>query len=89
MRPGNTEEERKAVRKRAAVRGVVFFGVIQLALAALFGSLCFIPELPLWGVILFGILAALCLALIPPAILVLKERVREIEGGEEDAAAQY
>ena len=83
MKPENTEE-RKERRKRSAVRGVVFFAVLQVACAVCFGSLCFIPELPQWCVILFGVLAVLCLAL-----MVLKDRFKEIEGGELDAAGKY
>ena len=48
-----------------------------------------IPGMPQWCVILFGVLAVLCLALILPALLVLKDRFKEIEGGELDAAGKY
>ena len=88
MKPENTEERRKQ-RKRSAVRGVLLFALLQLACAACFGALCFIPELPQWCVVLFGGLAALCLVLILPALLVLKDRFKEIEGGELDAAGKY
>ena len=88
MKPENIED-RKAQRKRAAIRGVVLFALLQLASAICFGALCLIPDLPHWCVILFGVLAALCLVLILPAVLVLRARYREIEGGELDAAAEY
>ena len=88
MRPENTEERRRQ-RKRSAVRGVVFFALLQAACAVCFGALCLIPDLPQWCVILFGVLAVLCLALILPALLVLKDRFKEIEGGELDAAGKY
>ena len=58
MKPENTEE-RKARRKRSAVRGVLLFALLQLACAVCFGALCFIPDMPGWCVILFGVLAAL------------------------------
>ena len=76
-------------RKRSAVRGVLLFVLLQLACAVCFGALCFIPDMPRWCVILFGVLAALTLVLILPALLVLKDRFKEIEGGELDAAAKY
>ena len=82
-------KEKQAKRKKSAVQGVVLFTLIQLACAVCFGSLCFIPDAPGWMVTLFGVLAALSLALIVPAILVLKARFKEIEGGELDAAGKY
>lgn len=88
MKPENIKAK-KAKRKKEAVQGVMFFTLIQLACAACFGSLCFIPDLPGWVAILFAGLAALCLVLIVPAALLLKARFHEIEGGELDAAAKY
>lgn len=88
MKPENTEERRKQ-RKRSAVRGVLLFALLQLACAACFGALCLIPDMPSWFVVLFGGLAALTLVLILPALLVLKDRFKEIEGGELDAAGKY
>lgn len=82
-------EERREKRKKEAVSGVVFFSLLQLATAICFGSLCLIPDAPLWLIILFWVLAVFCLLLIIPALLVLKERFKEIEGGELDAAGQY
>ena len=88
MKPESIEA-RKEQRKRSAVRGVLLFALLQLACAVCFGALCFIPDMPGWCVILFGVLAALCLVLILPALLVLKDRFKEIEGGELDAAGKY
>ena len=82
-------EEKKAKRKKDAVGGVVFFVLIQLACAVCFGALCFIPDVPGWFIVMFGALAGLCLLLIIPALLLLKDRFKEIEGGELDAAAEY
>jgi len=76
-------------RRKEAVSGVVLFALLQLASAVCFGALCFVPDAPRWLVLLFGALAVLCLLLIVPAVLVLKERFKEIEGGELDAAGQY
>lgn len=88
MTPANTEDRWKR-RRRSAVRGVVLFGLLQVACAVCFGSLCFIPDLPKWAFALFLALTVFCLLLILPALLVLKKRFEEIQGGEEDAAAEY
>nr|WP_325297737.1 hypothetical protein [uncultured Dysosmobacter sp.] len=82
-------EARRARRKREAVRGVVLFGLLQLACAVCFASLCFIPGLPGWAVVLFAVLALLCAAPLAFSLVTLKQRFREIEGGELDAAAEY
>ena len=82
-------EEKRQERKKSAVVGVVLFTLLQVACAICFGALCFIPDAPGWVVILFGAMAVFCLMLIVPACLLLKERFKEIEGGELDAAAEY
>lgn len=82
-------ERRRARRKREAVRGVALFGLLQLVCVACFAALCFIPDLPGWAVALFAALAAFCLIPLIFALVALKQRFREIEGGESDAAAQY
>lgn len=86
--PENIETRRKK-RKAEAVRGVLLFALLQAATGICFVALCLIPGLPRWCVILFGVLAALTVALILPALVVLKQRFQEIEGGEADAAGQY
>ena len=48
-----------------------------------------IPGMPLGLSIAFFVPAGLCLLLILSAVRALKERFREIEGGELDAAGQY
>lgn len=82
-------ENRRARRKREAVRGVVLFDLIQLACVVCFASLCFIPGLPGWAVVMFAALALLCAAPLAVSLMTLKQRFREIEGGELDAAAEY
>lgn len=76
-------------RKRDAVRGILFFAVLQIITSIACASLCFIPGMPQWAITLCLILAIACLALIIPALLVLKSRFHEIEGGELDAAGKY
>lgn len=79
----------KRRRRRQAVLGVLFFALLQLACVICFTALCFIPDLPRWLVWLFAALAGLCGLLVVPALVVLKQRFQEIEGGEYDAAAEY
>ena len=88
MKPESIEEKQDR-RKRSAVIGVVMFALLQVACAVIFGALCFIPDAPGWCVVLFGVLAVFCLLLIIPAVKLLKDRFKEIEGGELDAAAEY
>ena len=80
---------RQARRKRDAVRGLIFFSMIQIISASVCVSLCFIPGMPQWAITLCLVLAILCLALIIPALFVLRSRFKEIEGGELDAAGKY
>ena len=82
----NTDQAR---RKRDARRGVALFALFQGAFAVCLASLCFIPELPGWAAAVFAVLAFLCAILVLPALGALKERYKEIEGGELDEARQY
>lgn len=83
----NTELQRRD--KKAAIVGVVFFAALQLCCAVCFGSLCFIPDAPMLLVVMMAVFAAVCLLLIIPALVVMKKRFEEIEGGELDAASEY
>ena len=76
-------------RRRQAAAGVISFALLQLACVICFAALCFIPDLPRWLFWLFAALAGLCGLLVIPALVVLKQRFDEIEGGEYDAAAEY
>ena len=82
-------EEKKAKRKRGAVYGVLGFAALQVVCAVAFGSLCLIPDAPKGGFWCFLVLAVICLLLIIPALFALKERFKEIEGGELDAVGKY
>lgn len=88
MKPGSIEEK-KAARKRDAVRGIGLFALLQGCCAVGFWALGTIPGLPGWCKTLFWVLAAGSLALLIPAVLVLRARFQEIEGGELDAAGKY
>lgn len=80
---------RRQRQRRQAVAGVVTFALLQLACVIGFAALCFIPDLPRWLFRLFAALAGFCGLLVIPALVVLKQRFDEIEGGEYDAAAEY
>ena len=82
-------KEKQARRKRDAVRGLLFFAILQVVTCSAFLALCFIPGLPQWAMTIFLILGILSLAMIIPALLVLRSRFHEIEGGELDAAGKY
>ena len=91
MKPKNTEPqtERQRALRRGAVRSAVFHTAVQLVSAAVV----------LWvraGLDPAGFFAKLLLVIIVldiggilPVWISLKARLKEIEGGEEDAAAQY
>lgn len=82
-------EARKKRYRRQAVLGAALFGLLQLACVVCFAWLCLIPDLPRWLFWLFAVLAVFCAALMVPALVVLRQRFKEIEGGELDAAAEY
>lgn len=84
-----TAESQKRRWKRQAVLSVVLFALLQAACAAVFAALCFIPDLPRWASRLFAALAGVSGLLVLPALVVLKQRFQEIEGGEFYAAAEY
>ncbi len=84
-----TTEDQRRHRRRQAVLGVTLFTLLQAACTACFAALCFIPDLPRWAFRLFAALAVLCGLPVIPALVVLKQRFKEIEGGECDAAAEY
>lgn len=88
MKPENIEV-RKARRKREAVRSVVLFALLQAACVITFTALCRIPDLPRWLFYLFAALGALCVVPVLFALWALRQRFREIEGGELDASGQY
>jgi len=82
-------KQAQARRKKEAVLGIGWFVLIQLVCTVCFASLCFIPDAPVWVVVLFAVLAAVCILLLLPALWALRARWKEIEGGELDAAAEY
>ena len=78
----------KSIEKRAAVRSAVLSTLFQVMAA---GALLYLRTLspPVWLGGLMLILAVSDLAAIPFTFAVLRQRVREIEGGELDEARKY
>lgn len=64
----------------------IVIAVILCLYYLVFAAVCFFTPLPLWGKLLFGIIP---LVLGGVVIYVLVERLREIQGGEEDDLSQY
>ena len=81
--------DRQARDKKAAVIGVAFFAGLMLVCAASVAALCFIPDSPIWLIVLWGVLAVGCLVPIIPALAVMKQRFAEIERGELSEASEY
>ena len=88
MRPESIEE-RKARRKKDAVRGVLLFALLQVVTAAVLLMCMWIPDLPRWAVWMFGACALIGMLLLIPAFAALRQRFEEIEGGELDEAGKY
>ena len=84
----SVESKHRRQRRHAAL-GIALFSLLQAACAGCFAALCFIPDLPRWLFLLFAALAGFCGLLVIPALVVLKQRFHEIEGGELDADAEY
>ena len=82
-------EARKARRKREAVQGILFFGLIQVVTAAAFLMCIWLPDMPRWVAWMFGACALICVLTMLPALAALRQRFQEIEGGELDEACKY
>ncbi len=85
----NTNEEAQRRRRRDAWQSVIT-ATIWLLLSAfvlLYLRRLYVPE-GIWSAVML-IASLLELGMIIPVWILLKTRLKEIEGGEEDAAAQY
>lgn len=82
-------EAKQSKRKKESAYSAVVFVAIQLISVAVFAGLCLIPDMPIGVIVILLVLAGIDLLMIPTAIRVLKERMKEIEGGELDAAGKY
>ena len=85
----DSTKARKCRQKREAVQGVLFFAAVRIAAGGilLWGS-SLAPEFG-WLQILLGVLALMVGVPVLFAGIAFKERWKEIEGGELDAAAEY
>lgn len=89
--PKNIDPGQRA-QKKDARKGAAFFALVQLAMALLLlwgrSQLAGLEGLD-WLRLLLLILAVGDLVTIPAVWIVLKQRMKEIEGGELDAARKY
>ena len=85
----NTNEEAQRQRRRDAWKSAIIATVWMLLSASMLLLLrhFYVPE-GFWSAVML-ISGLLELGMIIPVWILLKTRLKEIEGGEEDAAAQY
>ena len=87
--PANIDRPSQAQRKKEAFQSAFFSSVTRAAVAL---ALIWLGVRNHSGTtlgVVFVVLAAVNLGTIVPTWKVYKSRVKEIEGGEEDAAAEY
>ena len=87
--PSNTNGEAQKQRRRDAWKSAIIATVWMLLSASMLLLLrhFYVPE-GLWSAVML-IAGLLELGMIVPVWILLKTRLKEIEGGEEDVAAQY
>ena len=87
--PSNTNGEAQKQRRRDAWKSAIIATVWMLLSASMLLLLqhFYVPE-GIWSAVML-IAGLLELGMIVPVWILLKTRLKEIEGGEEDAAAQY
>ena len=87
--PSNTNGEAQKQRRRDAWKSAIIATVWMLLSASMLFLLrhFYVPE-GFWSTVML-IAGLLELGMIVPVWILLKTRLKEIEGGEEDAAAQY
>ena len=87
--PSNTNGEAQKQRRRDAWKSAIIATVWMLLSASMLLLLrhFYVPK-GFWSAVML-IAGLLELGMIVPVWILLKTRLKEIEGGEEDAAAQY
>ena len=87
--PSNTNGEAQKQRRRDAWKSAIIATVWMLLSASMLLLLrhFYVPE-GIWSAVML-IAGLLELGMIIPVWILLKTRLKEIEGGEEDAATQY
>ena len=87
--PNNSDRRKKRIGSIMAALFVLFY-VLPLVIGSVFAAVAFIRDGECLAAILFlliyGVLGG---AVVVGVVLALRQRLREIEGGEEDDAAQY
>ena len=87
--PNNSDRRKKRIGSIMAALFVPFY-VLPLVIGSVFAAVAFIRDGECLAAILFlliyGVLGG---AVVVGVVLALRQRLREIEGGEEDDAAQY
>ena len=63
--------------------GMALFGLLQMACVIGFAALSAIPNIPRWLFILFTVLAAVCAAVLLPALWTLRKRFQELDTAKE------
>jgi len=85
----NINQQAQAKRRKEAFQSAIIFSVMLLvASLTKLGLRCHYQMDSFWGALLL-IFAILELAMLIPIWILLKTRLKEIEGGEEDVATQY
>lgn len=87
--PKSTDTDRQAERKKNAVWGAVLSTVFRLTSAAVLLWLRQGMVPGGFGSRLMLVIALLDLGTVIPIWILLKTRLKEIQGGEEDVASQY
>ena len=87
MKPANTDSQ--AVRRKNAVLGAVSSGLLRLTVVIVLVWLRFSLDPSQFMAKVLLVLIVLDLGSIPFILISLKTRLKEIRGGEEDAASQY
>ena len=83
MTPANIE------RRREALRGALTATVVQILTAAVLLWVRLQGDVPGFVALLLLVLAIIDLGAIVPIWINFRARLKEIQGGEEDAAAEY
>lgn len=87
--PSSSDRRKKRIGSVTAALFVLFY-VLPLVVASIFAAVAFIRDGECFAAILFlliyGVLGG---AVLIGVVLALRQRLKEIEGGEEDDAAQY
>ena len=83
MTPANTK------RRRDALRGALTATVVQILTAAVLLWVRLQGDVPGFVALLLLVLAIIDLGAIVPIWINFRARLKEIQGGEEDAAAEY